>query len=472
LGCLLQSPELIPKVLDEGVSALMFDDLRRRNLFQSLLTMHGEGAGIDLITIQSRFKNQDWFVQTGGIGWLNQVQEAAPSAANWAFYIPGLKQAHAKRNILHFADRLQSLAGDPSISAERMFEDAEASINAMRDHAGYSRLPGIVDASEFMASEIALPRELVHGVLHQGSKLVLGGASKSYKTWTLLDLAVSVASGQAWLSFETEKGKVLFINLEIQPGFMQRRIEAVARAKDVSIEPGQLDVWNLRGHAGHYNTLVAMIKERVCHSAYSLIVIDPVYKLYGDLDENSASAVAQLLNAFESLAVDTGAAVAFGAHYSKGNQSAKSSIDRISGSGVFARDPDSILSFTEHVEEEAFTLECTLRNFRPLDPFVVRWDYPLMRLDNQLDPARLKPRAGRTKEHDPLKLLSAVTDTTAENPISICKWAERLHMSRTTLAEYLGEMRTKAWIATVGAGSTARQHITEAGLKAVNGRGV
>jgi len=37
------------------------------------------------------------------------------------------------------------------------------------------------------------------------------------------------------------------------------------------------------------------------------------------------------------------AASVFGAHFSKGNQAGKESIDRISGSGVFARDPDTIL---------------------------------------------------------------------------------------------------------------------------------
>lgn len=37
------------------------------------------------------------------------------------------------------------------------------------------------------------------------------------------------------------------------------------------------------------------------------------------------------------LTVETGAGVAFGSHFSKGNQIQKESIDRISGSGVFAR---------------------------------------------------------------------------------------------------------------------------------------
>lgn len=118
--------------------------------------------------------------------------------------------------------------------------------------------------------------------------------------------------------------------------------------------------------------------------------------------------MARLLNGLEELAVSTGAAVAFGAHFSKGNQSAKESIDRISGSGVFARDPDSLLMFTRHEEQDAFVVEATLRNFAPVEPFVVRWAYPLMTLADELDPAKLKQVGGRRREHTADSLLAVL----------------------------------------------------------------
>lgn len=269
-------------------------------------------------------------------------------------------------------------------------------------------LPPIVDAAGFLAEKIDLPRELVYGILHKGSKMVLGGGSKTFKTWTLMDLAVAVAAGEPWLSFKTARGRVLYINFEIQAGFFQQRLQAVAKEKHVTLTTGQIEIWNLRGYAASYDLLLPKISERVKDSDYSLIVLDPVYKLYGNTDENSAGAVARLLNAIEGLAVDSGAAIAFGAHYSKGNQAGKEAIDRISGSGVFARDPDTILNFTRHEEEDAFTVEATLRNFKSIEPLVVRWLYPLMRRDESLDPSRLKKPAGRKPEHDPEELLQAL----------------------------------------------------------------
>ena len=331
-----------------------------------------------------------------------------------------------------------------------------------------SELPRIVDAATFIAAPLAEPKELIRGMFHQGCKLALGGGSKSFKTWTLLDLAVSVSHGLNWLNFPTTECQVLFVNFELQDWTIQRRIEAVAHAKGVKLEPGRLSLLNLRGHAANYNILLPQIADAM-KRGFGLAILDPVYKLYGVTDENKAGDVAQLLNAVEELAVATGAGVAFGSHFSKGNQSQKDSIDRISGSGVFARDPDSILTFTRHENEDCFTVEPTLRAFKGVAPFVVRWQYPLMRFEPDLDPFKLKQCTGRKREHDPRKLLSAIAHTTPEQPISISAWATDGNIHRTTLAGYLTEMRRQGWIATVGEGSNARQYITNKGKAFLNG---
>ena len=274
-------------------------------------------------------------------------------------------------------------------------------------------LPLIVDAYDATHAQSVPPQELVYGILHRGSKMVLGGSSKTNKTWVLLDLALSVAYVEPWLGQKTAKGRVLFLNLEIQPFFFAKRIEAVASAKNINLTPGCLDVWNLRGHCASYEELLPKIRERIRETEYSLIVLDPIYKMLGGHDENAAGDVSELTNAIEALSTGTDAAVAFAAHFAKGNASAKQSIDRISGSGVFARDPDTILTMTKHETDGAFTVEPVLRNFPPMAPFVIRWDFPLMRRDDTLDPARLKQAStGRTAVYSPAMLLPALGQRT------------------------------------------------------------
>jgi RecA-family ATPase len=56
---------------------------------------------------------------------------------------------------------------------------------------------------------------LIEGLLKQKRIMVLGAASKIGKTWTLVNLAISIASGQPWLGCNTTKGKVLYLNFEL-----------------------------------------------------------------------------------------------------------------------------------------------------------------------------------------------------------------------------------------------------------------
>jgi hypothetical protein len=325
-------------------------------------------------------------------------------------------------------------------------------------------LPAILDAATFALLPMVEPPQVVHGVLHQGSKCSIVGGSKSFKTWTLLDLGLSVAYGKPWLSFPTTAGKVLFVNFEIQDFSFQSRIKAVAAAKTIQLNPNCIYLLNLRGKASNYSTLLHHIASVAKGIGFSLIILDPIYKLYGNADENSARDIAGLLNAIEALAVETGAAIAFGAHFSKGNQSGKESIDRVSGSGVFARDPDSLLVMTRHETEGAFVIETTLRNFPQVEPFVVRWQYPLMHRDAELDPARLKQAVGRKPAFsNPAELLAHIAHTSQENPISVTAWATAAKLERSTLRGYLAEMRAQGWIATVGEGNAARQFLTDKG---------
>ena len=59
------------------------------------------------------------------------------------------------------------------------------------------------------------------------------------------------------------------------------------------------------------------------------------------------------------------------------------------------------MTLTRHEEADCFTAEATLRNFPPLEPFVVRWAWPLFERANELNPAALKATGGRPKNKVP-----------------------------------------------------------------------
>lgn len=278
--------------------------------------------------------------------------------------------------------------------------------------------PEIENAEALLADKLVEPPdELIAGILHQGSKMVLASSSKAGKTWMLMDLAVSVASGQPWIKYTTVKGRVLFLNFEIQRAFMRSRLHDL-RCKKVVDDLKGLDVWNLRGHALEFEQLVDEVVRRTADRNYSLIILDPIYKAMVGGDENAAGTIGTLCNQLEQLAHRTGAAVAFAHHFPKGNQSKKSPMDRMSGSGVFARDADTIITLTEQETENCYAMEFTLRNFKSQPPIVVGWDFPLLSFRDALDPQKLKGNGGRPVEVEADELVELLN----EKPLTTTEW--------------------------------------------------
>lgn len=193
--------------------------------------------------------------------------------------------------------------------------------------------------------ELAAP--LIDGVLRQGHKMLLAGPSKAGKSFALIELCIAIAEGRRWFSWDCAQGKVMYVNLELD------RASCLHRFKDVYTSLGwasanlkHIDIWNLRGKAVPMDKLAPKLIRRAQKKNYIAIIIDPIYKVITG-DENSADQMAKFCNEFDRVCTELGAAVIYCHHHSKGYQGQKRSMDRASGSGVFARDPDVLLDLIE-----------------------------------------------------------------------------------------------------------------------------
>jgi hypothetical protein len=238
--------------------------------------------------------------------------------------------------------------------------------------------PAINHATALLANQsLTIPDELIQGLLHKATKGVLAGSSKTSKTWILLDLAICVSTGARFIKWNTTQGKVLFVNMEIDLAFLKQRLQTLVEKKGC----GSLDdlhFLTLRGRSDSPEELLETIAQRAQGDDYALIILDPIYKLMVGRSENTAKGVGLLCHHIEQLLVKTGAAVVYTHHFTKGSQAGKKAMDRLSGSGVFARDADTILTLTEHKEENCYNVEMILRNLQPQAPFIVEWQFPVM----------------------------------------------------------------------------------------------
>lgn len=203
-----------------------------------------------------------------------------------------------------------------------------------------------------------LAPELIHGVLRQGHKMLIAGPSKAGKSFALIEMCIAIAEGSKWLNWQCSQGRVLYVNLELDRASCLHRFKDVYKA--VGIKPlniGNIDIWNLRGKTVPMDKLAPKLIRRALKKGYIAVIIDPIYKVLTG-DENSADQMAHFTNQFDKVATELGSSVIYCHHHSKGAQGNKKSLDRASGSGVFARDPDALIDLIElELTEDVYSMQ-------------------------------------------------------------------------------------------------------------------
>ena len=257
------------------------------------------------------------------------------------------------------------------------------------------------------------PEQIIQGLLRIGEKLGITSGSKSFKSWLLLYAAFCIANGLDFLGYKTSKKKVIAFDLELSRNSLKRRLRRIQK----TLGAGTFDnikVCSLRGKAKLFCNNFERIKDRIVTGGFEVVIIDPVYKFLLGKEENSNGVVADMLEDLTVFCMQAKVALLYVHHHSKGNQADKDPLDRGSGAGAWSRDPDALMDVTKHKqwtkEEPIYTVSITVRDFPPIDDFVVRWKFPILVRDTEgLDPTELKQinKGGRPKD-DNTEVIMAV----------------------------------------------------------------
>ncbi len=262
----------------------------------------------------------------------------------------------------------------------------------------------VVAAGQLLTDFPELRKPLVEGFMRMTETANMIDAAKGGKTHTAIDLALSVATGRAWLGRFTiaNPGPVLYVDAELHPNTMSRRIASICSARGIFSDEilGKLDVLSLRGRLRNIFQLRPWFAEHAA-GKYRMIVLDALYRLIPEgIDENSNSDMTRVFNAVDQIAEATGAAVLIVHHASKGVQAGKSVVDVGSGASAMARATDSHIIFRQHNEEACKVMEMAGRSWPPLQPAVLRWNYPTWSIDDTLDPTDLRENNRRRRREE------------------------------------------------------------------------
>jgi len=260
--------------------------------------------------------------------------------------------------------------------------------------------PTFIDLFQVMADASdpsTLPPVLLEGILHKGCKMILSGSSKAGKTLGLMHLGLAAANGLPWMGHRINRQcKVVYLDFELKPRLAKERIKTIVSDKANEYFPTKNFMYcGLRGQKRSLEDLALHI-QAIRDFEPDMVIVDPFYKLGGDYDENDAGSVGLVLDKMEKFSERLDCAFVYAHHFSKGNKAETDHIDRASGSGVFARDPDAILTLTPHEEDYHLVLEATLRNFPTPEKKVIEFAWPNFIHKPDLEPTLRK--AGQASE--------------------------------------------------------------------------
>lgn len=201
----------------------------------------------------------------------------------------------------------------------------------------------------FLAQAYPPIRSIIEpGLLTYGGYMMIYGATSTYKTWLVLDMAHAVTTGRDWLGYKTNKARVLMVQVEMTPMMYQDRAKKLHARGGIPTGAFWLlndETLKLYDYAGQ-NELEAAIRDTAC----DLVIIDCLYRVLSS-QESDAVLVGRMLDFFARLRQKYGCAFVLVHHTRKqqrGNEgdTPDAGVEESRGSQGLGDWPDTTIRLT------------------------------------------------------------------------------------------------------------------------------
>jgi hypothetical protein len=229
-------------------------------------------------------------------------------------------------------------------------------IVAGQDDVVVSRLP-VLRASALQSVE-EQKSWLIERLWSAGAVGIVAGPPKALKTWTVLEMAISVATGVPCLAtFPVPRsGTVLLYAAEEPMPALHARLQALAQnhqmqLDDIDVRVIVVDSLRLDRQKDREKLTATVEFHRPV-----LLILDPLIRLHG-LDENQSGPMAELLGYFRALQRSTGTAIAIVHHCRKNAAASAAPGQSLRGSSDLYAFVDSLVSLDRRRDQVTLSAE-------------------------------------------------------------------------------------------------------------------
>ena len=310
-------------LIDGGASAEVVGKLRpgdfysprHRTIYEAIATLQLRQEPVDFLTVSSEISRRGTFNGGDPDLYLSDLIGSVPSAINVASYVATVREMARRRQLIALAERAarDAWALDMPIgeSVAHLVSHARDLAEDAHDRPRYE----LHVAAEALEPQPPVPW-VISGLFAEGSVSLLVGDPGTAKTYSTLDAAVCVASGEPWLEFATVQGAVLVIDEESGPRRFARRLGDCMRGHRAG--PETLVFYTTLARFDLRSGEDAMaLSDAILQTDARLVVIDALVDVMPGGDEDRAQEVHPIFMRLREIAAERDAAIVVIHHNNK-----------------------------------------------------------------------------------------------------------------------------------------------------------
>ena len=248
LGAILIDPDSIVKVV-EFLRSRHFYRSNHRNIYDAIVNLYEKREPADLITVPDEMKRLKTLDKSGGVGYLTELVNAVPTAANIEHYARIIRDHAVRRALINASARIGEIAYSESEIDEMLDEAEQALFSVSQDKVkkDFEPISSTLEVTFERLDELSKTKGALRGVptgLKQLDRMLSGLQDQN-----LIILAARPSVGKSSLAINiaqhaatTNKNGVAFFSLEMgKEAIVDRMISAQGDIDNWRITTGNLE---------------------------------------------------------------------------------------------------------------------------------------------------------------------------------------------------------------------------------------
>lgn len=225
----------------------------------------------------------------------------------------------------------------------------------------------IASLDSLLGQQFPVARWTIQHIIPEGGVTILSAAPGSFKTWIMLEMALSVAEGRKLFdTYECSQTGVLFVDEESGPRMLQERFIQLGSTLGLSVH------YTSRQNTKVTQEFVNQLVETCEENGIGLVMFDSLVRLHSG-DENTSKDMAGLFELFRQMA-DNGLSVLIAHHNRKAIVGSFNPAGDMRGSSDILASVDCHMALSRQNGGDYVTIQQTKNRYmRELRPFKLRF---------------------------------------------------------------------------------------------------